>query len=64
MHTDPFDTFCVFAELNGLSVSAAFVYRAMPFDSRVTNIAEHVHVGSTQLVLVSWLPSALLLLSC
>ena len=57
LHTDPLiAVFRAFAELNGLPVSTAL--SVVPFNSLATSIAEHVSGFSTQLVLVSWLPSA------
>lgn len=57
LHTDPLlGIFRTFAELNGLSVSAAL--SIVPFDALSSSVGEHVRARDTQLVLVPWLPSA------
>jgi hypothetical protein len=57
LHTDPLlGIFRTFAELNGLSVSAAL--SIVPFDALAYSVGEHVRARDTQLVLVPWLPSA------
>jgi hypothetical protein len=57
LHTDPLlGIFRTFAELNGLSVSAAL--SIVPFDALASSVGEHVRARDTQLVLVPWLPSA------
>ena len=48
--------FRAFAELNGLSVSAAL--SIVPCNALATSVAEHVSAFNTQLVLVPWLASA------
>ncbi|KAI0301119.1 Sodium/hydrogen exchanger family-domain-containing protein [Multifurca ochricompacta] len=57
LHGDPqLAIFRTFAEMNGLSVSAAL--SMVPFDALAGSVGEHVRAAGAQLVLVPWLPSA------